>query len=602
MMGKTASLPQRVISGLLIMPLVLCLGLVAGATRQLQNIPPLTVNATSGKFKLVQFADLHWANGNASDCRDLTAEQQQYPCSDLNTSAFMAAVLDAEAPVDLVVFTGDNIMSDARDSRQAMSAAVQAVVARGIPWAAALGNHDTQAPIHNQTELEDYISRMPLSRSATGPADLSTPQRPVGGNFVLTIAHAHLGEGDAATLYFLDSGDYSKVPGVSGYDWVHQAQLEWWQGQAVAARNKSSALLPPRPPPPALMFFHIPVPEYNDMLAAGVPLTGDHQEGVSCPEVNSGLLETLIEDGTVLATVVGHDHVNDFCGSWRGMKLCYGGGTGFHAYGKAGWPRRARVFEIATSSGGDGIATTQTVLTWKRLHGTLAVKDVEYLLPTTPVPTDITVISGSTADVPCPPRYQGGRVGDLNKGVGGEYVFFCTAGLNLTQYTPATPLLRDIRAVLGNISACPDGWLGMDKKNSGNVSVSICASLGPALPQLPSKDGDAPPKSTSVVVLGVTYTTGGAPCPPSYTRDVVNMDSGHGAGVSAFLCVLRGPSPLPAVSTRYAWSTPSPQHPLPRKDYGPSRCLAPAAGPGCSFQSRPDGMRWQPWGPREEKG
>ena len=28
----------------------------------------------------------------------------------------------------------------------------------------------------------------------------------------------------------------------------------------------------------------------------------------------------------------GHDHNNDYCGNWKGIELCYGGGAGFHAY------------------------------------------------------------------------------------------------------------------------------------------------------------------------------------------------------------------------------------------------------------------------------
>jgi hypothetical protein len=46
---------------------------------------------------------------------------------------------------------------------------------------------------------------------------------------------------------------------------------------------------------------------------------------------------------------VGHDHVNDYCGRWHGIELCYGGGAGFHAYGKTGWARRARFFELDAS-------------------------------------------------------------------------------------------------------------------------------------------------------------------------------------------------------------------------------------------------------------
>lgn len=51
------------------------------------------------------------------------------------------------------------------------------------------------------------------------------------------------------------------------------------------------------------------------------------------------------EAGDVKAVFIGHDHVNDFCGDFQDtpIKTCYVGGAGYHAYGKASWPRRARL-------------------------------------------------------------------------------------------------------------------------------------------------------------------------------------------------------------------------------------------------------------------
>ncbi|XP_057463085.1 uncharacterized protein LOC130753138 [Actinidia eriantha] len=51
----------------------------------------------------------------------------------------------------------------------------------------------------------------------------------------------------------------------------------------------------------------------------------------------------MVEAGDVKVVFTGHDHVNDFCGELTGIYLCYAGGFGDHAYGKAGWARRARV-------------------------------------------------------------------------------------------------------------------------------------------------------------------------------------------------------------------------------------------------------------------
>lgn len=85
-----------------------------------------------------------------------------------------------------------------------------------------------------------------------------------------------------------------------------------------------------------------------------------------------GFFTAMVEQFDVRATFCGHDHVNDYCGLYRGINLCYGGGSGYGTYGKAGWDRRSRV--IYLENFGNKIST------WKRLHNPqLSVKDKEVL-------------------------------------------------------------------------------------------------------------------------------------------------------------------------------------------------------------------------------
>ena len=58
----------------------------------------------SGTFKVVQVADMHYADGPATGCEDVLPSQVA-GCSDLNTTAFLYRVFRDEDP-DLVVFTG----------------------------------------------------------------------------------------------------------------------------------------------------------------------------------------------------------------------------------------------------------------------------------------------------------------------------------------------------------------------------------------------------------------------------------------------------------------------------------------------------------------
>jgi hypothetical protein len=119
-------------------------------------------------------------------------------------------------------------------------------------------------------------------------------------------------------------------------------------------------------PAPSMAFFHIPLPEFNDFTAAS--FTGVKQEGISSASINSGFFATMVEAGDVKAAFVGHGHLNDFCGKLSGIQLCYAGGFGYHAYGKAGWSRRARVVSVQLEKTDSGEwRGVKSIKTWKRL-------------------------------------------------------------------------------------------------------------------------------------------------------------------------------------------------------------------------------------------
>jgi hypothetical protein len=109
--------------------------------------------------------------------------------------------------------------------------------------------------------------------------------------------------------------------------------------------------------------------EFNALDAQN--MVGVKQEDVCAANVNSGFFAAMLEAGDVKAVFVGHDHVNDFCGNVLGINLCYGGGVGYHAYGLAGWARRARVVLATLESDEEGWHGVKTIETWKRVDDEL---------------------------------------------------------------------------------------------------------------------------------------------------------------------------------------------------------------------------------------
>ncbi|KAJ4833194.1 putative inactive purple acid phosphatase 28 [Turnera subulata] len=326
-----------------------------------------------GTFKILQVADMHFGTGLVTRCRDVLSSEFHY-CTDLNTTRFLRRMIQSEKP-DFVAFTGDNIFGTSTpDAAESMIRAFAPVMDAGIPWAAVLGNHDQESSMTRQ-ELMSFLSLMDYSVSQTNPSvvDAGGLMMTAGidgfGNYDLRVYGApgsELANTSALNLYFLDSGDREIVQGIRTYGWIRESQLHWLRGVSKQNQGQTELLSHlSQGSTPALAFFHIPIPEIRQLYNHKV--VGQFQEAVACSLVNSGVLQTFVSMGDVKAVFMGHDHNNDFCGNLEGIWLCYGGGFGYHGYGRAGWPRRARVILAELGKGEKSWLGVQRIETWKRL-------------------------------------------------------------------------------------------------------------------------------------------------------------------------------------------------------------------------------------------
>lgn len=88
-----------------------------------------------GKFKIVQFTDVHFKYGNRAS--DIALER-------------INQVLDDERP-DLVIFTGDVVYSAPADS--GMLQVLEPVVKRKLPFVVTFGNHDNEQEWHGNSYM-----------------------------------------------------------------------------------------------------------------------------------------------------------------------------------------------------------------------------------------------------------------------------------------------------------------------------------------------------------------------------------------------------------------------------------------------------------------
>ncbi|MFD2880303.1 hypothetical protein ACFTAO_37180 [Paenibacillus rhizoplanae] len=175
-----------------------------------------------------------------------------------------------------------------QDPKQAFRDAVAAVVNSGVPWAFVFGNHDTENGV-TYSELMEIAQESPHCLAEAGPAELAG-----SSNYVLEIEGA--GHNAGATLYMLDTGAYSPLEHIPGYSWVRRNQMDWLAEQS-ARLNPGEG----QAKRPALAFFHIPLPEYDEMWNTQT-CYGHKYERVCAPVLNSGLFAALVEMGDVAGT------------------------------------------------------------------------------------------------------------------------------------------------------------------------------------------------------------------------------------------------------------------------------------------------------------
>ncbi|KAI0369179.1 Metallo-dependent phosphatase [Pilatotrama ljubarskyi] len=369
--------------------------------------PPLHFSR-EGKFKIMQVADLHYSV-SVGACRDTDID----PCtaSDNLTSTLLGRMLDAEKP-DLIVFTGDQLngQGSSWDSKSVLAKFAKAVTQRGIPWAAVFGNHDDEDGWSRETQIK-YMKGLPYSLVEAGPKDIHGV-----GNYVLKVKSADPSMTHLLTLYFLDSGSYYSggmewfgffYP--TEYDYIRQNQIDWFLQESASIdaierpfipdgakdiggiweRQATDQVVPGArrlAKPNALMFFHIPLAE--SYSAADVdPVTGrpldvglhDMEEPGAAKRqdgfFHKGLLQALESDhragghATEVKVVAnGHCHITENCRRVKGVWLCFGGGGSYSGYGKIGFDRRFRIYDISDYG--------ETIRTYKRTEHDEIVDDM----------------------------------------------------------------------------------------------------------------------------------------------------------------------------------------------------------------------------------
>lgn len=373
--------------------LLTCLLIVSFLHVVAQNSIQLKFN-NEKTFKIAQFTDIHWDN-KSENCYK-TIETIEY-------------VLQVEKP-DLAILTGDIVT--ASPATEGWNAIAKPFMEARVPWTVTLGNHDAEPGI-TRDEIFELLQALPFFVGSKG-TDLSGC-----GNYILPIKSSDSNK-TGASIYCFDSNSYSINKKQSDYDWIHFDQITWYRNESKKATVANQNI-----PLPSLAFFHIPIPEFGQIVEKETTI-GDQFEGVASADVNSGLFASMLEMKDIMGVFVGHDHNNNYIGIYKDVALAFGQVTGADAYGD--FDRGSRIIEMKEGE--------YSFDTWIR---TVKGEDFKYNYPSGLLYDDSAVEYNSAVSV-----------SGLTQGV--TYYYF-EGEFNSTEEVAGSPIVKS--GVLKNISLTP---------------------------------------------------------------------------------------------------------------------------------------------------
>jgi len=285
-----------------------CASVVANAESSVPKLVPSAgplLQYKNGEFKIFVICDLHY-----------NFEKDE------ESLAMIGRWLDSEKP-NLVIADGDLTTMDREKTTEDQVKTVigwigQNMEQRGIPWGITFGNHDPEHSIASgmtKQRMIEFYATFPHNINKHPAHGLS------GAGNQLSLIHDSRGTKPVHALWLLDSGD-----SMSGKHYqMHADQIKWYYEESKMLEQKHNSKIP------GIMFFHIPIPEYAE-LAQTKKFIGAHGETECVPDINAGLLCSILDRGDIKIICTGHDHVNNYIGNWHGVHLSYAGVAGFHAY------------------------------------------------------------------------------------------------------------------------------------------------------------------------------------------------------------------------------------------------------------------------------
>ena len=268
-------------------------------------------------FRILQLTDIHIGNKDNA--------KKQYDFLDLT-------IKDANA--DLIIVTGDLFTYAEKKDAIALFDFLESY---NTPWTLTFGNHDEQCYFSIDwltNQLNKYGKHCMFK-------DIQNDDVFGNANFAINLTKNNkLFE----QVIIMDSNRYDYT--VPKYDHIKEDQVNWYKELINYTKNTING----GQNYDSLLYFHIPLPEWEDALkqvtekeywddlkegnlepvylytdkATDTLVKQFKGENPSNPQYDAHLFDAIVELNSTKAISVGHDHVCNYVMKYKGVYLCYG--------------------------------------------------------------------------------------------------------------------------------------------------------------------------------------------------------------------------------------------------------------------------------------
>lgn len=250
-------------------------------------------------------------------------------------------ILVQKSDPDFVLINGDmnsnnNIPADMWDMF------ISPLTRRDIYWSTTNGNHDPFTYRHYRM----YQKYQNCLNETVSTVDINyEPSRPM--NYCLPV-YSNDGKRIVFAIYGMDSGDC----GENGYEGLTQRQINWYKNQSEILKQKNGGQAVT-----SVLCMHIPLPQILEMYYSGdYAIYGVANEikyntkGYICqngkqiskinihtsnPDTDNKMFDAILSGEDIKGVFFGHDHRNNFIGSYKGVLLGFVGKLSTGCYSDA---------------------------------------------------------------------------------------------------------------------------------------------------------------------------------------------------------------------------------------------------------------------------